>query len=957
MSEDAQGPPTNAGVLLPVVAPTPTPEGQPAGPGEAAEDGTAAFFERLLESMGIKPDQAKQYAAGLFAEQYDLLLFGELTAEELKADFGFAKGDIKRFESWKRAGARGGASVRVPVSSSSEGGVSPREGEGPSEGPTPHSARWGTVLQSEGPDRRVALQGVLDGWHKGRWVIEERELGRGAGGVVFQSSDARLGRIAVKFACSDDPRTLEREAALMQRVAHDRICRLHEHHDHMSSAGRLFGMMLELLEMGSLSERIRGNTSGRLREFEVVQMSFDVLAALQFMHEQNVIHRDIKPANIMLTEVDGRTIFKLIDLSIAAVEAEARESVSQTLATGTTSLKGLAGTPHYMSPEQFDSDEAVSSQTDMWSLGVVMFECLSGVLPFAAAEHDRNRVAYAIVNKPAPELSDMVQEVGAISEGMIAFVRRALQKERARRFGTATQMKEALDEMLTMSGDEKFGLFISYRVWCDKLFADDLYNATSKCQLRSGREHRIKVYLDKVRIVDGQRFDVNFTKGLANSTVFSPLVSANCLKNFVELGQKDMEDFVLAEWIMALELQKQGIVKAILPIVMGEQSTVDGKYSQSFFESVRDGRVCWPASEGFHAAGSGTIPDVVSAKSVAKARDFLGMLDPPIQLSEELTVKAVVDRILTFQAALLHFENDAIDNAAAGWQQVKVGGSHGGNIQPLARKHVAQTCAQRIAKIVNECDQLVSLESELEEPKPEPEHESEPEPELESRLRERLYSSNPQLQAERDLNDDALRQEMQALDRRQADLDVRMADHEQWDYVQRTVRGSSFGATSAASSAVRSHRERAESTMEAIVGLDSAPEDDTLRQEMQALDRRRAELDVRMADQAETAAQLQRTVMAFSRIRTDDRAAQRDLNDDALRQEMQALDRRQADLDVWMADHEHESEPEPELESRLRERLYSSNPQLQAERDLNDDALRQEMQALDRRQADLGVRM
>jgi hypothetical protein len=64
----------------------------------------------------------------------------------------------------------------------------------------------------------------------------------------------------------------------------------------------------------------------------------------------------------------------------------------------------------------------------------------------------------------------------------------------------------------------------------------------------------------------------------------------------------------------------------------------------------------WPASDGFYDAGSGTIPDIVSPKSIAKAQEFLGMLDPPVALSEELTVKEVVEKVLTFQAMLLHFE-------------------------------------------------------------------------------------------------------------------------------------------------------------------------------------------------------------------------------------------------------------------------------------------------------------
>jgi hypothetical protein len=192
---------------------------------------------------------------------------------------------------------------------------------------------------------------------------------------------------------------------------------------------------------------------------------------------------------------------------------------------------------------------------------------------------------------------------------------------------------------------------------------------------------------------------VNFAKGLANSTVFAPLLSASCLKNFVELGQEDKEDFVLAEWIMALELEKQGIVKAIFPIVMGEQGK-DGKYSETFFESLRNGRVSWSASDGSHDAGSGVIPDVVSAKSNAKAREFLGMLDPPVELSEELTVDAVVKKVLKFQAILLHFDNDAISSADGMQQLVRVDSAHGTRAKATARSFVAQKCAERILKVV-----------------------------------------------------------------------------------------------------------------------------------------------------------------------------------------------------------------------------------------------------------------
>ncbi len=87
---------------------------------------------------------------------------------------------------------------------------------------------------------------------------------------------------------------LEREAALMQRVAHQHVCKLFEHH--VSQDGQLFGMVMELLDSGSLAQRIQGSVDGRIREFEVIQIAFDILAGLAHMHDKGVIHRDGTPS-------------------------------------------------------------------------------------------------------------------------------------------------------------------------------------------------------------------------------------------------------------------------------------------------------------------------------------------------------------------------------------------------------------------------------------------------------------------------------------------------------------------------------------------------------------------------------------------------------------------------------------------------------------------------------------
>lgn len=150
----------------------------------------------------------------------------------------------------------------------------------PHERSTPISQRWIAVLSSgSAADRTCHLQGVLDGWRPQRWVIDQQELGRGSSGVVYRSTDRRIGEVAIKFSYSDEPRKLEREAALMQRVAHERVCRLYEYH--ISEDGRLFAMVLELLKKGSLAERIKEAADGKLHEFEVMAMAFDVLSALK----------------------------------------------------------------------------------------------------------------------------------------------------------------------------------------------------------------------------------------------------------------------------------------------------------------------------------------------------------------------------------------------------------------------------------------------------------------------------------------------------------------------------------------------------------------------------------------------------------------------------------------------------------------------------------------------------
>jgi hypothetical protein len=194
------------------------------------------------------------------------------------------------------------------------------------ESPTPHSARyWAQLLfdPARQTQRLEVLQCAADTWCAGRWVLGGQELGHGSSGVVVKCTDKRLGPVAIKFASAAEPQRLEREAALMQRVAHPNICSLREHR---LLEGGLFGMVLELMDGGSLQQQISEAPAHRLPEAAVTEMSLQVLQGLYFMHEKGVIHRDVKPSNIMMCSADQGGVsaaavrYKLIDLSIAAMD-------------------------------------------------------------------------------------------------------------------------------------------------------------------------------------------------------------------------------------------------------------------------------------------------------------------------------------------------------------------------------------------------------------------------------------------------------------------------------------------------------------------------------------------------------------------------------------------------------------------------------------------------------------
>jgi tetratricopeptide (TPR) repeat protein len=254
-----------------------------------------------------------------------------------------------------------------------------------------------------------------------------REIGGGGMGTVYEAEDARLGRrVAIKLLppeYSRDRRAKERflrEARAAAAVDHPNLCTVH---DVGESDGRLY-LVLSFYEGETLRERIR---RGPLPLAEARDVAIQVARGLARAHEAGIVHRDIKPANVMLTR---RGEAKILDFGIARLQGDPA-SLTRTGASW--------GTPAYMSPEQARG-ETVDGRTDVWSLGVMLYEMLAGRRPFGGDSLEA--VVSAILTREPEPLEggrpDVLPELARVVE-------RALAKDPARRYGSASELLEDLE--------------------------------------------------------------------------------------------------------------------------------------------------------------------------------------------------------------------------------------------------------------------------------------------------------------------------------------------------------------------------------------------------------------------------------------------------------------------------------------------------------------------------------
>jgi serine/threonine protein kinase/formylglycine-generating enzyme required for sulfatase activity len=252
------------------------------------------------------------------------------------------------------------------------------------------------------------------------------KLGEGGMGVVYKAEDVKLKRtVALKFLPPDltrNPEAKQRfihEAQAASALEHSNICTIHEIDE--TEDGRVFTVMA-CYEGETLRGRIE---RGALDIDESIDIAIQAARGLSKAHDNGIVHRDIKPANIMITR-DG--VVKILDFGLAKLTGQTR----------LTRDGSTLGTAAYMSPEHARGQE-VDLRADIWSLGVVFYEMVTGQLPFKG-EFEQAAI-YSILNEQ-PESPRTLRE--GISPRLEATMLTALEKERDSRFGSMEELSEAL---------------------------------------------------------------------------------------------------------------------------------------------------------------------------------------------------------------------------------------------------------------------------------------------------------------------------------------------------------------------------------------------------------------------------------------------------------------------------------------------------------------------------------
>lgn len=308
----------------------------------------------------------------------------------------------------------------------------------------PEPNRESSLYYSSRPIREKRVEALCPGTHVGRFEIIRR-LGAGSMGLVFLARDKELGRrVAMKFFNVADAELRRRfviEGRITANCIHENIVVLHE----MGEFNNQPFMVLEYLKGQTFASIIRD--AAPLPAGRAVELIAPVIRALICAHEHGIVHRDLKPENILLTDSG---VVKVMDFGIAKLlgpsfgEGDATESEHPSYAPLTNgSRSALVGTQPYMSPEQWGVGGSIDFRTDLWAVGIILFEMLSGQHPFTVT--DDLRAWMSRLDLPIRSLRNVASHV---SEELVSVVDACLRKRKEERPCDARALLRALEPLL-----------------------------------------------------------------------------------------------------------------------------------------------------------------------------------------------------------------------------------------------------------------------------------------------------------------------------------------------------------------------------------------------------------------------------------------------------------------------------------------------------------------------------
>ncbi len=273
----------------------------------------------------------------------------------------------------------------------------------------------------------------------GRYKIT-RKLGQGGMGAVYQAEHTGVGqRVAIKFLnpnFSGDPDVVRRflnEARSYGAITHPHAVQLHDFGQ--DEEGNLY-ISMEFIEGIDLKRTLEAEQ--RLKLTDALDIALQIADVLGYAHSKGIVHRDLKPENVMLVKGLRGYHAKVLDFGVARLMAEQ---------TRVTAAGSICGTPRYMSPEQAEGGD-IDHRSDIYALGLVLFECLTGVHPFTApsiAEVLRKQVL-----EPMPHLEDVAPEL-RLPSGIDNIIQKAVAKNRDQRWSTMEEFAKALVALVPTS--------------------------------------------------------------------------------------------------------------------------------------------------------------------------------------------------------------------------------------------------------------------------------------------------------------------------------------------------------------------------------------------------------------------------------------------------------------------------------------------------------------------------